>query len=377
MQQTLCVFVGTYTQPIRFGTGQLLEGKGQGIHAYTMDENSGTLKERFVAKGIDNPSYLAFSADKTHLYAVNELKRFQNQDSGAVSAFRLDKQASGLTFLNQQPTQGTDPCHVTLNAAQTHVYVSNFMSGSVSVFPIAPDGSLQDSCCFLQHHGSSVHPRRQTGPHAHSLVFTPDQRYALVPDLGLDRLMVYVPDSESGKLSPAPIPYFQTAPGSGPRHCVFHPNGKICYLINELGSSITVLRYDAAQGAFTAVQTVPSVVVPFDPESNICACIKMTPDGRFLYGSNRGQDTLVAYAVDPAGTLTYIDTFSSEGKTPRDFEIDPTGRFLLCGNQDSDCIAVFSIAPQTGELSLVSRCDAPTPVCIKPVFLQDAPAALA
>lgn len=155
MQQTLCVFVGTYTQPIRFGTGQLLEGKGQGIHAYTMDENSGTLKERFVAKGIDNPSYLAFSADKTHLYAVNELKRFQNQDSGAVSAFRLDKRASGLTFLNQQPTQGTDPCHVTLNAAQTHVYVSNFMSGSVSVFPIAPDGSLQDSCCFLQHHGSS------------------------------------------------------------------------------------------------------------------------------------------------------------------------------------------------------------------------------
>lgn len=370
MKQTLCVFVGTYTQPIRFGTGQILEGKGKGIHAYTLDLETGSLEERFVAPGVDNPSYLAFSPDQKYLYAVNELKKFQDQDSGAVSAFAVLPGASGLSFLNQRATGGTDPCHVIVNEKNTHVFVSNFMSGSVSVFPIEKDGSLGEMSCFIQHEGHSVNPKRQTGPHAHSLVFSPDQRFAFVPDLGIDRLMAYTPDFTSGQLTPAPVPFFAAMPGAGPRHCVFHPNGKVCYLINELGSSISVLNYDAAKGAFSCVQTASSVQSPCTPDTNICACVKVTPDGRFLYGSNRGEDSLAVFAIGPDGTLTRVDSVPCGGKTPRDFDIDPTGRCLICGNQDSDNITVFAIDGETGRLNPVFACDAPTPVCIKPVWMN-------
>lgn len=368
--QQLCVFVGTYTQPIRFGTGQILEGKGKGIYCYTMDLTTGKLTERFVTENVDNPSYLALSPDKKYLYAVNELKRFEDQDSGAVSAFSIDEGVKGLTFLNQHATRGTDPCHVIVDENQTNVFVSNFMSGSVCVFPVAPDGSLRPSSCFIQHAGSSVNPRRQTGPHAHSLIFSPDNRFAFVPDLGIDKLMCYEPDYDAGILAPAPTPYFTADPGAGPRHCVFHPNGKTCYLINELGSSIAVLEYNAEKGTFDKKQTVPSVVEEFDLSNNICACVKVTPDGRFLYGSNRGHDSLVIYAINADGTLTLVDFVSCGGQTPRDFDIDPTGRFLICGNQDSDNIVVFSIDPYTGKLAPVFEMEAYTPVCVKPVWME-------
>lgn len=370
MKQILSVFVGTYTQPIRFGTGQILNGKGKGIYCYDFELSNGKLHERFVTENVDNPSYLAFSSDMRFLYAVNELKRFEEKDSGAVSAFSIQKSLSGLTFLNKQATMGTDPCHVILNSAQSHVFVSNFMSGSVSVFPVGPDGFLGEASCFVQHEGSSMNPKRQTGPHAHSLVFSPDERFAFVPDLGIDRLMTYIPDMQAGTLMPAPVPWYTAEPGAGPRHCVFHPYKSICYLINELGSSISVLKYQASAGSFECLQTVPSVLVPVTPDTNICACVKVTPDGRFLYGSNRGQDSIVIYGIEQDGTLAYIDTAPCGGQTPRDFDIDPTGRFLICGNQDSDNIVVFEIDPYNGDLSLVFECKAYTPVCIKPVWIR-------
>jgi 6-phosphogluconolactonase len=226
-KKSCAVFVGTYTEPILFGTGQILEGKGKGIYSFFLDLDTGALEPAGLTEGVVNPSYLTLSPDRKTLYAVNELKRFADADQGAVSAFRVSADDFSLQFINQKPTGGTDPCHVVMNKKGTHAFVSNFMSGSVCVFPVSSDGALEDASQFIQHHGSSVNPKRQKGPHAHSLIFAPDEAIAFVPDLGIDKLVAYRTDFESGHLVPSDPDGFKTEPGSGPRHCVFHPNGRI------------------------------------------------------------------------------------------------------------------------------------------------------
>lgn len=367
MAKKMLVFVGTYTQPIKFGTGQILEGKGEGIYCYELDMESGAMTCIGENKGIDNPSYLTLDRTRTHLYAVNELKAFDGKEQGAVSSFAVDPADYSLTFLNQHGTGGTDPCHVVVNDGNTHCYISNFMSGSVCVFPIAQDGTLQEASQFIQHEGSSVNPKRQAGPHAHSLIFDNSNTHAFVPDLGMDKMVAYVPDFVKGTLTPNAVPWYATTPGAGPRHCVFSPDGKYCYMINELESSFSVLAYDEKAGSFTLIETKPTVVDDTFTGETTCADVHILPNGSFLYGSNRGHNSIVVYAIDKVtGRLTYVNNTPCGGEIPRNFAIDPTGKYMLVANQDTDNIVVFAIDPKNGTLKKVSDVFAPTPVCVKP-----------
>ncbi|MDR1933541.1 MAG: lactonase family protein [Spirochaetales bacterium] len=359
------VFVGTYTEDIEFGTEEILRGEGEGIYILALDSTTGRLRHCRTAEGIVNPSYLCMEPRYRFLYAVNELKIYEGKASGAVSAFSLDPDTKDLQLLNKQPTQGTDPCHVCLNAAGTHAFVSNFMSGSVCVFPVLNDGSLGEASQFIQHSGNSHDPRRQAGPHAHSLTFDPENRFAFVPDLGMDKLMVYAHNPAAGYLTPPAVAYYPLPPGSGPRHFEFHPNGNLAYLINELSSGIVAFRYDRKTGYLWELQTVSTLPEGFNGD-NTCADIHIPAFGRFVYGSNRGHDSIVIYKIDEeSGLLSYIGHRKTGGKTPRNFAVDPAGKFLLAANQDSNTIVTFRINAETGALTQICSFDIPTPVCVK------------
>lgn len=358
-------YVGTYTIPIKFGTGEILDSKGRGIDLMEFDPENGSIEYLLTAAVADNPSYIVLSKSGEYLYSVNELKEFEGETSGAVSAFRIEELTGRLEFISQQKTGGTDPCHINVDSQNRYVYASNFMSGSVSVLPIDPEnGAVLPVSQFIQHQGSSVNPARQSGPHAHSLVFDPEENYALVPDLGIDRLMVYKTDFDNpGNVLTLTNP-LSVFGGAGPRHCEFDSSGQRCYLINELASSITLFEYDG-KGGFKLIQTVSTLNEDFDGD-NICADIHLTPDGRFLYGSNRGHNSLAAYKVAAAdGRLEFIASCPCGGKTPRNFAVDPTGRFLIVANQDSDNLVTFEIDQELGTLTEIRRIECPTPVCVK------------
>ena len=370
MPERTLVYVGTYTDPIKFGTGQIFEGKGEGIYLLELDLSSGELRPVETFMNIVNPSYLAISKKGGFLYAVNELKEFQGKPSGSVSSFKISDEDGKLTFINLQPTNGTDPCHVELNKEGTKLFVSNFMSGSVAVFPIRADGSISEISQFIQHTGSSVNPARQSGPHAHSLVFSPDEKFAFVPDLGLDKLMIYKSNDGEPALIEAGVPYFKTQPGAGPRHCAFSPSGQFCYLINELDCTILALSYNAKNGSFTELQSVSSLPEGVGISGNSCADIHITPDGAYLFGSNRGYNSLSIYKIcKESGLLEYVGSQSCGGEIPRNFMIDPGGNYLLCANQNSDNIVVFRIDLATGWLTETSRFNIPSPVCVKLLVL--------
>jgi 6-phosphogluconolactonase len=365
MRSETLVYVGTYTEAIRFGSGKLLRGNGEGIHVYRLDESSGALEPVRVVAGVVNPSYLAFDPARRFLYAVNELKSYRGRPGGSVSAFRVEPTGE-LTPLNARPTHGTDPCHVVVSGSGRHVFVANFMSGSVCVLPVLPDGGLGEACDFVQHLGASIDPARQQGPHAHSVTLDPAGRFACIPDLGLDKLLVYRVDAKRGRLEPTAIPWIKMKPGAGPRHLAFHPSGKHAYLINELDSTLAVLSYDARRGAFAERQIVPALPEGYRGASS-CSDVQVSPSGRFVYGSNRGHDSVAIFRSDPrSGRLTPLGHAPTRGKTPRGFGIDPAGRFLLAANQDSDSIVTFRIDPRSGALTPTGQvAKVPTPVCVK------------
>jgi 6-phosphogluconolactonase len=293
------------------------------------------------------------------------LKEYEGLKSGSVSAFILDADTKDLRLINRQPTQGADPCHVCLNNDETHVFVSNFMSGSICVFPIREDGGLGQASQFIQHDGRSVNPERQAGPHAHSIAFDVKNRFAFVPDLGMDKVVVYGFDVANGTLSSGKAKNFMTTPGAGPRHLEFHPNGRFAYLINELSSEILVLRHDSETGVQQLLQTVSTVPSSFH-EDNACADIYIPVYGKFVYGSNRGHDSLAVYRIDETtGFLSYVYHQKTGGKTPRNFCIDPEGQFLLVANQDSNTVISYRIDTATGKLEQVASISIPTPVCVK------------
>lgn len=360
------VYVGTYTEPIRFGTGRILQGKGEGIYVYRMDQESGAMEFVSKAIGVANPSYLAIDSTRCCLYSVNELKTYEDKPSGTVSAFALDPKTGNLEFLNKRLTHGTDPCHVLLDTKRRCVFVSNFMSGSVCVLPVLEDGSLGETSDLIQHQGSSVDPVRQKGPHAHSVTLDEANRFAFVPDLGLDKVMVYKFDPERGRLEPNAVPWIKMKPGAGPRHMAFHPSGRFAYLVNELDSTVDALSYDGGSGTFTELQIVPTLPEGFRGEST-CGDVQVSPSGGFLYASNRGHDSIVIYQIDQGtGKLTLVGHASTQGKTPRHFGIDLTGRFLLAANQDTDTIATFRVDPHSGKLQPTGHVtQVPTPVCVK------------
>lgn len=367
MTDTDLVYVGTYSEPILFGTGQVLEGRGKGIYAYRFDRECGALEPVGITEGVRNASYLAFDPARAFLYCVNEFKEYEGMASGAVSAYRIDRESGALSHLNTVASHGTDPCHLIVDKTGRNVLVANFASGSVCVLPIAADGSLRGASCVVQHEGSSVDPKRQAGPHAHAVELSADNRFAFVPELGADKVMIYAFDAEAGTIAPNPAqPEISVAPGAGPRQLVMHPNGRFAYLINELNSTMTAYGYNAATGALTELQTLPTLPDDFAGHSS-CAEVQIAPSGRFLYGSNRGSDTLVIYALDAhTGTMRRVGHESTRGMIPRNFEVHPSGRFLAAANQDTHNVIVFRIDEETGRLTPTgSVVEAGTPICVR------------
>ncbi|MGH6924672.1 MAG: lactonase family protein [Propylenella sp.] len=360
------MYVGTYSEPILFGTGQVLKGKGKGIHAFRFDDEHGALVPVGITEGVRNSSYLAFDPKRRFLYCVNEFKEFEGKPSGAVSAFRVDRETGRLEFLNMKASHGTDPCHLMVDRTGRNVLVANFASGSVAVLPIAADGSLEEASCVIQHEGSSVDPKRQAGPHAHAVEIDAANRFVFAPELGLDKVMIYALDAARGMLKPnAAQPFVSVAPGAGPRQLAMHPNGRFAYLINELNSTMTAYGYDAARGRFAELQTLSTLPKNFSAQST-CAEVQIAPSGKFLYGSNRGHDSIVIYAVGDDGMLTLVGHESTRGKIPRNFSLSPDGRFLAAANQDSDNIVMFRVDAETGRLSPTgSVAEAGTPICVR------------
>jgi 6-phosphogluconolactonase len=357
------VYVGTYT------TG----GTSRGIYLLELDTASGTLTARGVAGESVNPSFLAVHPSRRFLYAVGEINEFNGEKTGAVSAFAVDASSGTLTPLNQQASRGQGPCFVTVDRAGKNVLVANYGSGSVACLPIAGDGRLSPAASFQQHEGSSANPQRQQGPHAHSINLDAANRFAIAADLGLDKLFVYRFDAEKGTLTPNDPPFARVAPGSGPRHFAFHPDGRHAYVISEITLTVTAFDYDPERGVLSEIQTLSTLPDGVQGKGLSTAEVQVHPSGRFLYGSNRGHNTIAIFAIDPAsGRLRAVGHQSTEGKTPRNFAIDPTGRYLLAENQDSGTIVVFRIDPQTGQLQPTGQSVAvPKPVCIKFVPLND------
>ncbi|HUB14578.1 MAG TPA: lactonase family protein [Acetobacteraceae bacterium] len=366
MAGAVLVYVGTYTETILFGTGMSLQGKGEGIYVLRLDPETGALDAVATATGIANPSFLAFDATQRFLYAVNELKSYQGRPSGSVSAFAVDPITGTLALLNRQPTHGTDPCHVVVDSPCKHVFVANFMSGSICVLPVNQDGSLGPACDFVQHVGAGIDPVRQTGPHAHSITLDAANRFVFVPDLGLDKVLIYRFDAARGMLEPSAVPWLKLRPGSGPRHLAAHPNGPFAYLANELSNTATALAHDAMFGVLRELQTVSTLPAEFHG-NNGCADIHVHPSGRFIYVSNRGHDSIASFGVDPAtGHLTPLRHTATLGRTPRSFCIDPSGKLLIVANQDSDLLVTFRIDPATGALQPTGHgATVPTPVCVR------------
>jgi 6-phosphogluconolactonase len=352
--EQVIVYVGTYT---RRGS--------EGIYVYAFDPSKGGLSALGAAKDALNPSFLAVAPSRRYLYATNEVSTFDDTPGGGVSAFRIEQGTGLLRLLNHQLSHGAAPCHLSIDRTETMVLVANYNGGNVAVFPIEPDGRLAPAADVVQHHGSSVHPSRQQGPHAHSITVDPTNCYAFAADLGIDKLLVYRLDRERAKLVPHDIPSVPVRAGAGPRHFAFHPEGEYAYLINELDSTVTVFGYDAARGKLDWLQTVSTLPQGFEGE-NTCADLHLSPSGRYLYGSNRGHDSIAAFRVDQAtGQLASIGHTFTQGRTPRNFGIDPSGRYLLAANQDSDTIVSFWIDEQTGQLEPTGAVThVPMPVCV-------------
>ena len=355
--KSMDLFVGTYTS----------NTKSEGIYVCGFDLETGDLKLKQTIKNVADPSFLIVSRNGKFLYAVNELVEYEGKPSGSVSSFAIDRKTGNLQFLNKQPTLGGAPCHLSITKDGEFILVANYVGGNVSVFPIDADGKLRPSSDMVQHTGSGPNKDRQLSAHAHSITLDNKEHFAFAADLGIDRVMIYKFDDEKGKLAPnATQPFFQAKPGAGPRHFAFHPNSRLAFVINELNSSVTSLAYDTKIGTLREIQTI-STLSPGSAVANTCADVHVSPDGKFLYGSNRGDDSIAAFRIDEnTGKLTYLENTPTGGKRPRNFVIDPTGNYLLAANQDTGNIVVFRIDRTSGKLSNTGKTiDIPSPVCLK------------
>jgi 6-phosphogluconolactonase len=353
------VYVGTYT-----------DHGSKGIYAYRFDSSSGKLTSLGLAAEAAEPSFLAVDSSGQFLYAANETADYNGEPTGAVSAFSIQPQTGKLSLLNQVSSRGEGPAHITLDRTGKYALVSNYTLGSVAVFPVLKNGRLGETTAFVQHQGASVNPQRQKGPHAHAITLSPDNRFAIVADLGLDQLLTYSFDAAKGTLGTQPQ-IVKASAGAGPRHLVFSSNGRFLYVINELQSTVAAYSYNAATGALHELQTVSTLPKGFSGNST-AAEIEIHPSGKFLFASNRGDDSIAVFAIElHNGTLTHVETDPTGGKTPRNFAIDPTGSWLLAANQDSNNIVVFRIDHKTGHLTPTGQVlQVPSPACLKFGALQ-------
>lgn len=374
------VYIGTYTgfmyvhHSRTWGVG---ESRSKGIYVSRFNSATGDLSQPQLAAKTINPSFLTISPDQNFLYAVNEdpLSVGPPLDHASyVSAFAIDRETGNLHLLNTVPASGTSTCYISIDKTGRYVFVANFGSGSVSVLHVKDDGSLGELTSFIQDVGHSVDPSIQTEPHTHWIGVSPDNRYVIVSDLGLDKIFIFHFDANTGKLSPANAPFATVYPGGGPRHFTFDPGGRFGYQLSEMSGNLDVFAWNSAHGSLTLVQRVHTVPHDFFGD-NHSAEIAFRPDGKFLYESNRrtqgetvrGPDTIGVYYVDQqSGVLTPVQQVLSGGVTPRSFEIDPTGKYLLVANQRSQNVVVFAIDANTGRLSKTGKeIGANVPVCLK------------
>ena len=355
----LLVYIGTYTKT-----------EEQGIHWLKLEMATGKLTAVGKLAGQKNPSFLAIHPNKKFLYAVNEIGNYKGEKAGGVSAYSIDPKTGALTLLNQQSSKGGAPCHLVVDATGRNVLVANYTGGSVASLPISRKGRLRKASSFVQHEGSSVLKPRQASPHGHSINVSPGNKFAVAADLGLDKVLVYGFNAKGGKLTP--VGFTKVAPGAGPRHFAFHPNGKFAYVINEITLTVTAFGWDEAKGKLSELQTITTLPVERGKGMST-AEVQVHPSGKFLYGSNRGHNTIAVFSIDgKAGKLKAIQHQSTLGKTPRNFGIDPTGKFLIAANQSSGDVFTFHINQDTGELKPTSHSvKVPMPVCVKFLDLSE------
>lgn len=341
------IYLGTYTR-----------STSKGIYAVRLDARTGALSTPELVAETANPSFIALSPDKSHLYAVSEA-------STMAVPFATDLATGKLTPLQAQDAGGKAPCHLVVDRTARTLVLAHYHSGIVAALPIAPDGTLGAPGSVIQHTGHSVNPTRQEAPHVHSVTLSPDNRFVIVCDLGLDRVFTYALDAATARLTPAATPWVATAPGAGPRHAAFSTDGRHVFVINEMGNTLISYRYDAATGALSPVDTQPTLPAGFSGESTT-AEVRVHPNGRFVYGSNRGHDSITVFAFDAAtGRLTLIEHVPTGGKNPRNFALSPDGNWLVAANNLSNSLTVFRVDPATGRLSPVpGHTSVPMPVCV-------------
>jgi 6-phosphogluconolactonase len=348
-------------QPLLF-VGGYAPATQQGLHAFRFDDATGALTARGSFTGIVNPSFLVAHPHRPWLYAVSETSQPNDGAPGAVWALRFEREPLTIQSVNHQPSGGDGPCHLQLDATGQWLFVSNYGTGSVRVLPIREDGSLGEMSDHAQHHGRGPNAQRQEGPHAHSATLSPDNRFAIIADLGLDQLVIYQFDAARGQLSPHG--QMHTRPGAGPRHLAFHPNGRIVYVANELDNTVSMCAYDAANGALREVKTLETL--PPNAPENIVADIHLSPSGQRLYVSNRGHNSVAVYAVNADGRLTRLAIPPCGGKGPRNFALAPSGRFLLAANQYSDEVSVLPVLAGAAELGApCARAAVTRPACVQ------------
>jgi len=352
---TMRLYIGTYT-------GE----KSQGIYCANLDLRNGKLSAPELAAKTTRPSFVVVHPSRPMVYAVDEVSDMAGKKTGAVRAFAMDTKTGKLTELNHELTGGPGPCYVTIDHEEKNVLVANYAGGSVSVIPILEDGKLGKPTAFVQHHGSSVNPKRQESPHAHSINPDPTNHFAVAADLGMDKLMLYRFDSDKGTLQANDPPCASTAPGAGPRHLVFSKNGKFAYVSTEMGNTVIVFAYDGQRGALGEIQAISTLPADYKDVS-YAAEVALHPNGRFLYVSNRGHDSIAVFAVDQGtGKLTSIGYAPCGGHWPRNFTVDPGGAFLVVANEKSDRVVVFRIDAKTGMIGPAeSEIEVGTPTCVR------------
>lgn len=350
-------------EPLVFISSFAAGDKGA-IQAYQLETTTGVLKPIHKTSDVENPFFLAVSPDQKFLYSIHA-KTFGGKEPEQVAAYAVEGRTGRLKLLNRQSTRGTASCYLDVDATGKTVLVANYSTGNIASLPVNMNGSLGESVSFYQHTGSSVDPTRQKAPYAHCIVVSPDNRFAFVADLGLDQVLSYRLDAATAKLSTNTPPFVKTPPGAGPRHLTFHPDGKHVYVINELKNSVTVFDYATESGTLTERQTISTLPDDFSGISH-CADLKITPNGRFLYGTNRGHDSIAAYRIGDDGRLTLLGVEPSLGKGPQNLVIAANGALLLCANMPGNNVAVFRIDAKTGGLKSVGE---PTsilsPSCIR------------
>lgn len=338
-------------------------GDRGGIHAYELSTKDGKLKHLLRTPGADNPFFLALSPDRKFLYAIHA-KQFGGKESEQVAAYEVVGRTGELKLLNRQSAGGSAACYLDVDRTGKAVLVANYTSGSVAALPIKADGSLGEPASLIRHKGSSVNPQRQKEPHAHCIVVSTDNRYAFAADLGTDQILCYKLDPAAAKLIPNDPPLARSPAGAGPRHLTFHPNGKHVYAINELLNSVTVFNYAGDSGTLSEKQTISTLPEGFQGTS-YCADVKVTPDGRYLYGTNRGHDSIAAYRIADDGRLSLVAIEPSLGKGPQNLAITPDGKWLLCANMPGNNVAVFEIDAKSGRLKSAGHpVEQASPSCI-------------